>query len=90
MQIVTDGILQMVERLKVNAYTGRAVNTYFWRTYDQKEIDLIEERQGQLFGFEFKWKQGQIKKTTRREFLTAYPKAELQTISQENFEGFLG
>lgn len=79
----------MVERQKAHEYAGRAVNRYFWRTYDQKEIDLIEERAGQLFGFEFKWKQGQIKKATQREFVAAYPNSELQTISQANFEAFL-
>jgi len=80
----------MTERLKVHEYAGRAVNTYFWRTYDQKEIDLIEEQQGKLFGFEFKWKQGTLKKATRREFLTAYPNSDLSTVSQDNFEEFLG
>ncbi len=79
----------MTERLKAHEYAGRAVNSYFWRTYDHKELDLIEEQQGQLFGFEFKWKQGKIKKTTRREFLSAYPNSELRTISQDNFERFL-
>jgi predicted AAA+ superfamily ATPase len=79
----------MIERLKAHEYAGEAVNTYFWRTYDQKEIDLIEEQQGQLFGFEFKWQQSQIKKATRREFLAAYPNSELHTISQDNFEEFL-
>ena len=79
----------MIERIKMHAYAGRAVNRYFWRTYDQKEIDLIEEWQGQLLGFEFKWKQGQIKKSTRREFQTAYPNAQLQTINRDNFEDFL-
>jgi predicted AAA+ superfamily ATPase len=79
----------MIERLKAHEYAGEAVNTYFWRTYDQKEIDLIEEQQGQLFGFEFKWQQSQIKKATRREFLAAYPNSELHTISQDNFEEFV-
>jgi predicted AAA+ superfamily ATPase len=79
----------MIERLKAHEYAGEAVNTYFWRTYDQKEIDLIEEQHGQLFGFEFKWQQSQIKKATRREFLAAYPNSELHTISQDNFEEFL-
>lgn len=79
----------MVERRKANHYAGRSVNTYFWRTYDQKEIDLIEEHGGKLYGFEFKWKSGTMKKTTRREFLAAYPNTELTTISQDNFVEFL-
>ena len=79
----------MVERMKAHEYNGRFVNTYFWRTYDQKEIDLIEEQQGRLFGFEFKWNAGKIKKSTQKEFLTAYPNSELAVISQHNFVEFL-
>ncbi|MCS7064212.1 MAG: ATP-binding protein [Methylacidiphilales bacterium] len=33
----------MIERRKANALSGRQVNAYFWRTYDQKEIDYVEE-----------------------------------------------
>ena len=79
----------MVERRKANQYAGRSVNTYFWRTYDQKEIDLIEEHGGKIYGFEFKWKDTSIKKAAQREFLGGYPQAELAVISQENFVGFL-
>ena len=52
-------------------------------------IDLIEEQQGQLFDFEFKWKSGTIKRATRREFQAAYPNLQLTTISQDNFVDFL-
>lgn len=77
-----------IERIKANHYNNRAANIYFWRTYDQKEIDLIEERGGKLFGFEFKW-QGEIKKSNEHEFLEAYKNAEVQTINKNNFEKFL-
>ena len=79
----------MVERRKANEYAGRAVNAYFWRTYDQKEIDCVEERGGALYGYEFKWK-GQMRKVTRREFTEAYPNATLETITRENFQDFIG
>ena len=78
----------MVERRKITSYTGRSVNGYFWRTYDQKEIDYIEERGGSLYGFEFKWK-GELRKATRREFMETYPGSEVITITAENFEDFL-
>ena len=45
----------MIERRKVNQELQRSVNAYFWRTYDQKEIDYIEEWGGRLHAFEFKW-----------------------------------
>lgn len=78
----------MVERRKALNYAGRSANCYFWRTYDQKEIDYIEEASGRLTGFEFKWK-GEMRKATRREFLDAYPGAEVQTITPENFVEFV-
>ncbi len=43
------------ERLKYQAYNNMIVNNYFWRTYDQQEIDWVEERGGELYGYEFKW-----------------------------------
>jgi predicted AAA+ superfamily ATPase len=79
----------IMERRKVNAASQRKANIYFWRTYDQKEIDYIEEREGKLFGYEFK-RQGEMKKKTRREFSQSYPHAELQTVTVDNFEAFLG
>jgi len=78
----------MVERRKANQGASRSANTYFWRTYDQKELDYVEERAGRLFGYEFKW-QGQVRDATRREFLAAYPGAEVATITRENFTDFL-
>ncbi|MEM7332013.1 MAG: ATP-binding protein [Chloroflexota bacterium] len=79
----------MIERAKTNAYNGRFPNRYFWRTYDQKEIDLIEEQGNFLSGFEFKWKSGKIKKATQKEFQNSYPNSSLHLISQENFDHFL-
>jgi predicted AAA+ superfamily ATPase len=46
----------LVERLKMRTYTKLYANQYFWRTWKQSEIDLIEEREGTLFAYEFKWK----------------------------------
>ena len=79
----------MIERRKAHTYADRSVNRYFWRTYDRKEIDLIEEEAGRLHGFEFKWKARGMSKSTQDEFLTAYPDAALKVISQENFVEFL-
>jgi len=81
----------MVERRKTNQLAERSVNAYFWRTYDQKEIDYIEEHAGKLGAYEFKWgAKSEMKKSTRKTFLDAYPNAQMDTITQENFEGFLG
>lgn len=79
----------VMERRKTNQLAGRAVNAYFWRTYDQKEIDCIEEHGGKLYGYEFKWQSSDIRRSVRQEFLETYPNSELMTISQDNFEEFL-
>ena len=51
----------VTERLKKQSYNRIYANNYFWRTWDQKEIDFVEEREGKLFGYEFKWKDKTIK-----------------------------
>jgi len=80
----------VVERRKANQAAERMANAYFWRTYDQKEIDSIEEAGGHLSGYEFKWQDRDIRRVVRQEFLTAYPGASLATIHQDNFETFIG
>ncbi len=75
------------ERLKKNHYQQRMVNHYFWRTYDQKEIDLIEESGGNLIGFEFKW--AETKTKIPRQFLEAYDKSEFRIINRENYLDFI-
>jgi predicted AAA+ superfamily ATPase len=79
----------VIERRKANQSAGRMVNSYFWRTYDQKEIDCIEEHGGRLYGYEFKWQAGGIRRAVRNEFSEAYPDSELMVVSQEKFEEFL-
>jgi uncharacterized protein len=63
-------------------------NHYFWRTYDQQEIDLVEERDGKLYGYECKWS---VRKavTTPRDWLEHYPQAEFSVITPENYQGFV-
>jgi len=79
----------IIERAKHLHYQDKRTNNYFWRTYDQKELDLIEESAGKLNGFEFKWGKGKIKNSTIKEFTTAYPNSKLQLINQQNYERFL-
>jgi predicted AAA+ superfamily ATPase len=79
----------VVERLKANQATSRKCNFYFWRTYDQKEIDWLEEYGGKLYGYEFKWKAKEIRKSVQNEFLAGYPGSQLSVVHQNNFESFL-
>jgi predicted AAA+ superfamily ATPase len=75
------------ERRKMNHYQGRLVNYYFWRTYDMKEIDLIEESDGMLYGFEFKWSEKKVKPP--KEFLESYQKSSFEVITRENWLDFI-
>ena len=75
------------ERLKKNHYRQHMVNHYFWRTYDQKELDLIEEAGGNLTGFEFKWTESKPK--IPHLFLNSYHHSEFQVINRENYLDFI-
>ena len=76
-----------MERIKKQHYQNIQVNRYFWRTYTQQEIDLVEEREGNLFGYEFKW--GRKKGKHPSEWRKAYPEAEYRTINQDNYLDFI-
>ena len=72
------------ERVKYQQYTGVLANNYFWRTYEQHEIDWIEESGGRLHAFEMKWKASK-KARVPKLWQTAYPEATFQTITPENY-----
>ena len=76
------------ERIKHQHYSGLTVNNYFWRTYDQQEIDFIEERGGQLYGYEMKWKKLKVK--TPVAWVKNYPGAGFTVVTPDNYlETFL-
>lgn len=77
----------VIERIKKQEYLGISANNYFWRTYDQKEIDLVEEREGRLYGYEIKWKNGRIKPPNT--WLEGYKNAEYDVINRENYLKFI-
>jgi predicted AAA+ superfamily ATPase len=78
----------VVERLKYRAYLPLHANIYFWRTYQQQEIDLIEEHDGKLFAYEFKWSQANAVRPPSR-WVDTYPNSEFQVISPDNYLQFL-
>jgi len=76
------------EHLKRNNYAKFYGNTYFWRTKDKQEIDYLEEKDGKISAFEFKWtdkKKHQITKT----FTNAYPESKTAIIHSDNYEKFI-
>ena len=75
------------ERLKYQEYNRISVNNYFWRTYEQQEIDWIEERDGKLYGYEFKWKDLKVK--IPPQWLKAYPEATFEVINKDNFYSWI-
>jgi predicted AAA+ superfamily ATPase len=77
----------MMERIKKQEYMQVFVNNYFWRTYDQKEIDLIEEREGKLYGYEIKWKKAKAKPP--RGWLETYKNASYEIITRESYLDFI-
>ena len=78
----------ITERLKRNAYADSLARMYFWRTNHGQEIDLIEEQDGELTAFEFKWK---AKPNARipASFLNSY-KAKAMIIDMDNFREIIG
>lgn len=75
------------ERLKYQEYRRISSNNYFWRTYEQQEIDWVEERDGSLFGYEFNWKEEKVKIPTQ--WKSAYPDASFELINLNNFSEWL-
>lgn len=74
----------IAERIKYQHYNNMLVNNYFWRTYDQQEIDWVEERSGQLFAYEFKWNSRKKVKPPRA-WIKAYEQASFEIITPDNY-----
>lgn len=74
----------IVEYMKTLEYAGQSSNLYFWRTYDGAEIDLIEEREGKLYTFEFKWNEKK-NASLPKSFSDKYTVEEFTVINRRNF-----
>lgn len=77
----------VMERLKKQEYEKMASNNYFWRTYDKKEVDFVEERDGKLFGYEFKWNPKKSK--IQQVWLDTYENSSFEIVSRDNFMEFV-
>lgn len=73
------------EIIKYNHYNGRYANYYFWRTTSQREIDFIEERDGQLHLYEMKWNPKKSKAKAPTEFSKAYGEMPFTVVTPENY-----
>jgi len=76
-----------IERMKKLNYIREFPNVYFWRTHDRKEIDLVEEKDGKLSGFEFKW--GLKKTKIPKLWFDTYSNSSAEIINRDNFLDFI-
>jgi hypothetical protein len=77
----------VMERIKKQQYQRIWSRNFFWRTYDQKEIDWVEEREGKLFGFEFKWGDTIVK--APKLWVETYREATFECINRTNYLQFI-
>jgi len=73
----------MIERLKTRAYREESANPYFWRTWDRQEIDLVEERGGRLWAYEFKWSDTSAR--APKGFMEAYPGSSYRIVHRDDW-----
>ena len=74
-------IIERKKLLNYNEFYGR---TYFWRNKQQAEIDYVEEIDGKIYAFEFKWNP-LAKKKFPQAFIDKYKPVETKVIHQDNF-----
>lgn len=77
----------IVERMKYLAYIQDYASSYFWRTYTGAELDYIEEKEGNLYGYEIKFGKQSPKKP--KTWLTVYPNATYNFINRNNYLEFI-
>ncbi|MCR9131370.1 MAG: ATP-binding protein [bacterium] len=78
----------MAERQKVLEYNRIATNRFFWRNHAQQEIDYIEERNGEIHAFEFKWNP-KAKARFSKSFTNAYNPTTTSVIHRDNYLSFI-
>jgi uncharacterized protein len=75
------------ERMKKRNNANEFASFYFWRSYSMQEIDLIEEFNGIISAFEFKWNSKKVKAPSR--FVENYPHTDFNVINKKNFWDFI-
>jgi len=76
------------ERLKSLSYKAVWTNHWYWRNTEQQEIDYLEDGDGKLSAFEFKWNP-KAKVKFPNSFKLAYPEASFEVVDRDNFDLFL-
>lgn len=78
----------LAERTKFLAANKIFCNRYFWRTKDGAEIDYIEEYNGEIHAFEFKWNP-EAKAKFSKTFVEQYKPIETTIIHSQNYMEWL-
>lgn len=79
----------IAERMKMLAYNDSFAQTYFWRTKQKQEIDYLEEEDGKIKAFDFKWNPNKAAAKCPDSFLKAYQNPEFKVITPQNVDEFL-
>ena len=79
--------MMVCERLKRNVYSRSYAQMFFWRTQQQQEIDLIEEMDGRLSAFEFKWRKSNAR--LPKAFTENYPESDFSVVTPDNYLDFI-
>ncbi|MBK7455249.1 MAG: DUF4143 domain-containing protein [Anaerolineales bacterium] len=77
-----------IERLKHRTYQSIYANMYFWRTYQQQEIDLVEDRDGKLHGYEIKWSLYKTPKAPHQ-WAETYSNSSYAIVTPDNYQNFI-
>ena len=75
------------ERIKYMNNKQIPANRFFWRTYEKKEIDLIEEREGKLFAYECKYSKKAV--SVPKDFILSYPESRFYVVTRDSYLDFL-
>ena len=78
----------LAERLKTLEYSRIDSNKYFWRNHAQQEIDYLEERNGEIHAFEFKWNP-KAKARFSKSFTNEYHPSITNVIHRDNYSSFI-
>lgn len=77
----------ITERIKMNHYGASRAEEYFWRSYNQQEVDYIELQGENLLACEIKWALHKKHRITKG-FTNLYPQAKTAIITPKNFLSF--
>ena len=78
----------VTERIKKWTYQGTYGSFYFWRTYGGQELDLVEERENTLAGYEFKWSDKKKPKAPS-DWVREYKNSTFSLINRDNYLDFV-